>query len=78
MDLYLFQVSKEALQEQDSISARVGPLASKNLPRGDPFLSWIHRHVHSLALAGVPLMSLRMKDMLPTPWGTTERQRQAH
>lgn len=36
-DLYLFLVSRERLQEQDSISARVGPFASKNLPHGDPF-----------------------------------------
>lgn len=36
-DLYLFLVSRERLQEQDSISGRAGPLASKNLPHGDPF-----------------------------------------
>lgn len=36
-DLYLFLVSRERLKERDSISARVGPFASKNLPRGDPF-----------------------------------------
>lgn len=36
-ELYLFLVSRERLQKQDSISARVGPFASKNLPCGDPF-----------------------------------------
>lgn len=36
-DLSLFLVSRERLQEQDSISTQVGPFASKNLPRSDPF-----------------------------------------
>lgn len=43
------------------------------LPRTCPtvilFVMDTRARTHSLTLAGVPLMSLHMRDMLPTPWG---------